>query len=466
MRMSRVRRIQDTTHGLMEFRGMETFVVDVLRTREVQRLRRIRQLGLVHLVFPGGEHSRLVHSLGAAYLAVLFGRQVRDSGRDQYARLVLPDEVAIRDLALAALFHDLGHGPLSHAWEREIIGKQYNAREWKRALGLSPEDPLVERPLKWHVLVGQALLAWPDGELHRMLEDCEKGMAERLRALLVGVHHLSYLPRLLDSDIDVDRADFLRRDSQQCGVTYGGYDLNRLISTCTLGKAADEQLVVGFERSKAMRVVEHFLVARRAMYEAVYHHRTVCSAEGMVANFLRRLKKVVKDGKFQEFESDRIFGPLMKMVAEKPVSPHEVLSTDDFALHVLIEAIAQADRKKDEVVVDLAGRIRSRVLFKAVPHGSEKISDFLKSPGAYQRIEEALEKCGFADPSWYMVRDNPKVEMLSTDPREWTYFIGDDGRATPIREHGSFGMTSMQMPEKDRLFVPEEAVEEVARAIA
>src|SRR5438067_10745592 len=125
MRRSRVRRIQDATHGLMEFRGMETFVVDVLRTREVQRLRRVRQLGLVHLVFPGAEHSRLVHSLGAAYLAVLFGRRLSEATRGYLSKFLIPDEVAVRDFALAALFHDLGHGPLSHAWEREIVGAGY-----------------------------------------------------------------------------------------------------------------------------------------------------------------------------------------------------------------------------------------------------------------------------------------------------------------------------------------------------
>src|SRR3954468_24508616 len=104
---NRIRRVQDSVHGLMEFRGMETLVIEVLRTPEVQRLRRVRQLGLVHLVFPGAEHSRLVHSLGAAYLAVLFGRQLRESAAPFLSRFLVPDEVAVRDLGLAALFHDL-----------------------------------------------------------------------------------------------------------------------------------------------------------------------------------------------------------------------------------------------------------------------------------------------------------------------------------------------------------------------
>ena len=78
MPSSRFQRVQDSVHGLMEFRGMETLVIEVLRTPEIQRLRRIRQLGLAHLVFPGAEHSRLVHSLGAAYLAIRFGRHLQD----------------------------------------------------------------------------------------------------------------------------------------------------------------------------------------------------------------------------------------------------------------------------------------------------------------------------------------------------------------------------------------------------
>ena len=465
MRTSRVRRIQDSVHGLMEFRGMETLVVEVLRTREIQRLRRIRQLGLVHLVFPGGEHSRLVHSIGAAYLAVLFGRQLKEVGRDSITPHLLPDEMSVRDFALAALLHDLGHGPLSHAWEREIIGEEYDESEWRRGLGLPPvKESEGERKLKWHVLVGQAVLAWPEGELHRMLESYERGMAERLGAFLLGEYHLPYLPRLLDSDIDVDRSDFLRRDSQQCGVTFGGYDLSRLISTCVLGTTEGKTLVVGFDQNKSRRVVEHFLVARRAMYEAVYYHRTVRAAEGMVALFLRRLKIVVRDGQLAGFSNDRIVGPLMDMVAGNVVTIQTLLSADDFALHVLIEAVAQAENV-DPVVVDLANRIRTRTLFKAVPRSSQQVSNFLKSPGAYPQINKALNESGFTDPESYLVRDHPRFSLLSKRAGEWGYFVDEAGRATPIRDDDSFRTLSQPSPETDRLFVPEEALDAVTKLI-
>ncbi len=116
MPRSGIQRIQDPVHGLMEFEGMETAIVEILRTPEMQRLRRIRQLGLTHFVFPGAEHSRLVHSLGTAYLAVKFGRHIADISKKYYVPSLCTDESAIRDIAIAALCHDLGHGPMSHPW--------------------------------------------------------------------------------------------------------------------------------------------------------------------------------------------------------------------------------------------------------------------------------------------------------------------------------------------------------------
>jgi uncharacterized protein len=463
MPASQVQMIQDSVHGMMEFRGMETLVVEVLHTREVQRLRRIRQLGLVHLVFPGGEHSRFVHSLGVAYVAALFGRRLRDSSRDSISPFLLPDDTAIRDFALSALFHDLGHGPLSHAWEREIVGEDYDLVGWKKELGLADDHLLNGRRVKWHVLVGQGFLACQDGELYTKLESFEAGTAERVRAFLLGRYHIPYLPRLLDSDVDVDRADFLRRDSQQCGVTYGGYDLPRLVSTCTVGETDEKQLVVGFEQPKSIRPVEQFLIARRAMYEAVYRHKTVRSAEGMIALFLRRLKAIVFMGQMSDF-GDRLVQPLMKMVAGEAIGQRELLSVDDFALQVLIDAVAHADRV-DKTLGDLANRILSRDLFKIVPRPSEKIADFLQSPEAYPRIDVILKDKGFADPEYYRIIDKVTFDMLAERKEEWGYFVDLDGRASEMRDHESIRPIRGQRHDYRRLFVPEEAVVAVANLI-
>ena len=367
--------------------------------------------------------------------------------------------------ALAALFHDLGHGPLSHAWEREIVGEDYDQEAWRRGLGLA-DDPALSRRLKWHVLVGQAFLSWESGELHRVLESYETGTSRRLRAFLLGSYYLAYLPKLLDGDVDVDRGDFLKRDGHQCGVTYGDYDLPRLVSTCTLGKTEEGELAVGFERAKAVRVVEQFLIARRAMYDAVYHHRTVRAAEGMVALFLRRLKTVARGGSaWGVGVRDRIVEPLMKMVAGQVVGPEELLSADDFSLQVLIGSAAD-DLDADPTARDLANRIASRRLFKSVPVAHDRLSDYLQRPTAYQEIDSALRESGFNEPEFYRVVDKVRFRMLADRKQERSYFVSVEGVATPIAEHESIrSVWDGRTHEQVRLMVPEEAVDRVAKVI-
>src|SRR2546423_2603310 len=154
MGRTRIERIQDSVHGLMEFHGMETSVVQVLRAQELQRLRRIRQLGLAHLVFPGAEHSRLVHAIGASFLSTRFSRQLLETTRETLIPFFRPNPSATRDFAIAALCHDLGHGPLSHVWEREVIGEHFDRALWANGLGLGSEPGLEH--LKWHELVWQS----------------------------------------------------------------------------------------------------------------------------------------------------------------------------------------------------------------------------------------------------------------------------------------------------------------------
>jgi len=290
----------------MEFHGMETSVVEVLRAPELQRLRRVRQLGLAHLVFPGAEHSRLAHSIGASYLAIRFARHLREATRDFLVPLLRPNESAIRDFAIAALVHDLGHGPTSHLWEREVIGESFDRKAWCRTLELEYEDAFAS--LKWHELVGQAILAHKDGPLHRLLEQQESGTTERVRYLLLNKYYLPYLPRLLASDIDVDRCDFILRDAIQSGVAYGKYDLEWLIATLNV-RVSNGQLVAGFDRRKSPAVIDQFLNARRSLYETVYYHKTVRVAEGMLGLLLKRVKDYVSANPWPLGEDGTVLTP-------------------------------------------------------------------------------------------------------------------------------------------------------------
>ena len=465
MASGRIQRIQDSVHGLMEFRGMEASSIDLLRTPELQRLRRIRQLGLAHLVFPGAEHSRLVHCLGASYLAILFGRQLQDAASDLLVPDLCPAEDSIRDLAIAALCHDLGHGPLSHAWEREIIGEHYSQRAWQQSLGLAENDALLPDKPKWHELVGHALLSWPDGQLHRLLEQQEEGLSTRIRQLLGGKYFLTYLPRLLASDVDVDRADFIRRDTHQTGVAYGRYDLEWLISTCMIGEedySGGSQLIVGFDGRKAVRVVEQFLIARRALYDTVYQHKAVRCAEGMVALFLRRLKHVIQDG--IRVDVSGFVAPLLKTVRGDAVGPEDLLALDDFSLTVLIDSVANSP-SMDPTARDLANRIVARDLFKAVPLPSDTVNAYLRQPHSYARLYDAIKPYCPGESEYYLVVDTVKFCMLSDDPKNRVYIIGQDHKAKSANDHEL--LQSYRGVSKDavRLFTPREAIPAVTRLI-
>jgi len=462
MRHTGIERVQDSVHGLMEFEGMETSVVEVLRAEELQRLRRIRQTGLVHLVYPGAEHSRLVHSIGAAHVAIRLARRLQEASHAFLAPFLRPKQEAVRDFALAALCHDLGHGPLSHTWEREVIG-EFNRTKWARTLGLSGESRL---PKKWHEMVGQALLAWPDGQLHRLLEQAEEGTSTRIRKLLMKEYYLPYLPRLLSGDVDCDRCDFILRDAHQSGVSHGRYDLKWLISTATVG-ATGEQLVAGFDKRKAPRIVEQFLIARRALYETVYCHKTVKSAEGMVGLLLKRLKQVTRD-KGWILSDQTFFSPFKKAIEGEPLEPQEVMQLDDYGLWGLIQHLSNRSGV-DVTLADLAKRIISRDLLKVVPCAQPKVEEFVRDVENHRRMHEVVSKFCPGDPQYYVHVDSEPFEMFCPDESEHSYFVDLENRnrpATAIRDHPLFRSHHLEPERIVRLYVPRETVESVRRMIS
>ena len=231
--------------------------------------------------------------------------------------------------------------------------------------------------------VGQGLLGWPDGQLHRLLELHEEGRARRIQLLFRGDYYFPYLPRLLSSDVDVDRADFIMRDTHNTGVAYGRFDLNWLISTCSLGRLEGSgDWAVAFDARKAVRVIEQFLIARQALYDTVYHHKTVRCIEGMVGSLLRRLKDLISTGAAPP--ASQIVEPTIRVMRGEALSPHECLALDDFAVFVLIDMVADGSFK-DDTAQDLARRIRTRDLFKMVPLRSHVVADYLSGPEALDR---------------------------------------------------------------------------------
>lgn len=218
-------RIRDPIHGFIAVRPVEASLID---TEPMQRLRRVRQLGLTHLVYPGAEHSRFTHSLGACHVAGQLADTLVRAGWTGDPGLV----------RAAALLHDLGHPPLSHAGEKGGRHEHMTAR-------LIRAEPIAG------VLAAHDLD--PDA-----VADLALGRGDPVAAALVA------------GQLDADRMDYLLRDTRMCGVRYGEYDLPRIVETVTLTPARD---AVAVSRA-GLHAAEGLLLARYSMFQQVYFHRT------------------------------------------------------------------------------------------------------------------------------------------------------------------------------------------------
>jgi len=460
-----MKRVQDPVHGLMEFHGMEEFVIELLQAREIQRMRRIRQLGLASLVYPGADHSRFAHSLGAAYITSRFAAALRVASQHFLAEDLQADEEIGRDLVVAAICHDVGHGPLSHVWERHVVGT-YSSREWRQSLGVPPK-PWINDKMKWHELVTQAFLLNENSDLHQRLEQLETGAAERVAGLIAGDYFLPYLARLFDSDVDVDRCDFVIRDAHHTGVGYGRFDLQWLVSTITVGVDQHGSPVVGFDRAKAPRAIEQLLIARRALYNTVYFHRGVRGAERMMGRLMELLATSDAGDLERLARRPRRWAAFERAVRRLPMTFEQVRSLDDFALDVFVTELA--DSAKDPIIRDLAGRLAVRQLFKPLPLADRKLDEFLfDGDRSLAAINAGLIEAGYEHPDAYRVSDTQDLSFFEASPERTAYFVdqSDSARlATPISEHPELAHYRSDVQPYHWMFVPADAIRPVMRAI-
>jgi HD superfamily phosphohydrolase len=237
--------INDPVHGFIII--PTDFIFDLLEHPYLQRLRRIKQLGLTSFVYPGATHTRFQHALGAVHLMGLAIENIRQKST------IITDEEAEAATA-AILLHDIGHGPFSHALEESIIA------------GLTHED--------LSVLLMNNLNDEFDGKLDLALD------------IFNNKYPKKFLHQLVSGQLDMDRMDYLMRDSFYAGVAEGTIGTERIIKM--LNVVAD-QLVV---EAKGIYSIEKFLIARRLMYWQVYFHKTVIAAENLLVQLLRRAKEI------------------------------------------------------------------------------------------------------------------------------------------------------------------------------
>ncbi len=341
--------INDPVYGFISIPG--EFIFDIIEHPWFQRLRNIKQLGLTSFVYPGANHSRFQHAIGAFHLMEMAVTTLRSKG----VEISHEEEDATY---LAILLHDIGHGPFSHALENSIIE------------GISHEDISL--------LLMQKLNEKYSGKLTMAID------------IFLGRYQRKFLHELISGQMDMDRLDYLRRDSFFTGVIEGSVGSERIIRMLNV---AEEHLVVD---EKGIYSLEKFLIARRLMYWQVYMHKTVLSSESLLVKLLKRARELASSG------IDLYTTPALKFFLKNKFEKADLwregmftpgLIASNFVrlddTDILVSAKYWTDHS-DKVLSDLAGRLIHRNLFAIElqndPFPDEKLNRLEKMAGDLMKI--------------------------------------------------------------------------------
>lgn len=306
-------------------------ILDLINTREFQRLRRIKQLGISSLVFPGAEHSRFTHSIGVYEIA----RQITNHLAQTYPRksvgdgLWNPNEQMIT--LIAALLHDLGHGPYSHTFEHIFKTN--------------------------HEKFTQAIITSPSTEINAVLRRVSPDFPKQVATVINKTYPNQQVVQIISSQIDADRMDYLLRDAYFTGASYGSFDLSRilrLIRPYSNGIAFD---IAG------MHAIEDYIVSRYQMYQQVYFHPVSRSMEVILMHLLKRAKDLYDKSLIDKAVDSSFIPPTLKPFFTGEAQLNDYLMLDDSALITYFNAWQFVD---DPILSDLAIRFLDRKPLKSV----------------------------------------------------------------------------------------------------
>jgi HD superfamily phosphohydrolase len=385
---------RDPVHNIIRVRTDNEegeLMVRLIDTPEFQRLRRIKQLGLGLYTYQGAEHSRFTHSLGAFHLMT----RVLDRLGERYS-INSSDRTAAR---AAALLHDVGHGSFSHVMEKVL---HFHHEQWTIEVLLSDRT-----------------------EIGKLLRAHDPELPQRVAAIIEGKFRPSALNQLVSSQLDVDRMDYLLRDSLMTGAKYGIYDLEWIINALAIDEENDRIYV----EARGIYAVEEYLQARYYMFRQVYFHRTLRSAEAVLRSIVRRALHLIDEGKEVWRASDTAFEKILQRQALS-VTDHLEVDESDFVFHV-----KQWQRSSDAILSDLSKRFIDRRLFKALDLDmpNEMKIEFLST------AREVVTKAGF-DPDYYFIEDRasdlPYYNYYAAEKAEpKTHIYVESGYAIPkVRE--------------------------------
>ncbi|MGK9232723.1 HD domain-containing protein [Inquilinus limosus] len=336
-------RIRDPLHDLIEFSRhseLERALWKVIQTRPFQRLRRIKQLGFSDMIYPGASHSRFAHSIGVFHTArqlmeiVVRHKEARSQTRENHA-------------LAAALVHDLGHGPFSHAFE--TVGK-------KLGLALAEHEEMSERVIR-------------DSEVTKVFdEEMGKGFAGEVADLIRKRGKQTVYTAVVSSQFDADRLDYMQRDRLMTGTRHAGIDFNWLIANLEIASVRTgvdrtsvgevETFVLG---PKAIHAAEAFVLGLFQLYPTVYLHKTTRGAERLFTELLVQVVHLVRDDAV-----DAVGLPAnhpMIRFARQPNDLETALKLDDTAVW---GALSQMTDASDPLISDFSRRLRDRDLYRCI----------------------------------------------------------------------------------------------------
>nr|WP_314801181.1 HD domain-containing protein [uncultured Capnocytophaga sp.] len=327
--------INDPVYGFIHIPN--AFIFDLIEHPFFQRLWRISQMGLSHLVYPGAKHTRFHHALGCMYLM----QKAVQTLRHKRITISAQEEEA---LYIAILLHDIGHGPFSHAMEHSLVE------------GISHEE------------ISLAFMQ----ELNRIFPEKLSIAIE----IFQKKYPKAFMNQLVSSQLDMDRLDYLKRDSFYTGVGEGNINSERIIAMLTV---KDDTLIV---EEKGIYSIEEFLVARRLMYWQVYLHKTSIGAEFLLIKVLERVKELYKEGKhlpmtpaLEFFVQNHITKELFDSKALQLFA-----QLDDYDI---ISGLKQWQYSDDKVLANLSHRLLNRDLLRV---------KLYKTPVTEKEVQSLLQK--------------------------------------------------------------------------
>ena len=392
---------RDPVHGYIHVNHQ--IIWDCINTKEFQRLRRIKQLGATFQVYPTAEHSRFSHSLGVYEVCRRMLTEVDDlknSISDYDKTLVL----------LAALLHDVGHGPFSHTFEAvsKIDHEKYSEM----------------------IILG-------DSEINEVLCSVDKDFPQAVAAIINHTHKNKILSQIVSSQLDADRMDYLLRDAYFTGTSYGSFDINRILRTM---KVVDDKLVI---KESGVHAIEDYIMARYHMYWNVYFHPVSRSYEAVLRSLFKRMEYLKDDPLMDEYSL------LKDFLNEKEPNIKSHFRLDE---SLMLYYFNKMQDSKDKILSDLAKRLLNRQLFKY-----EDIIDKEQQDNIIEKTKEA----GF-DPEYYVTVDTlgqTPYSPYDSDTTSLVYVLNKQDKVVELSNVSEIvaAISAGKEKKESKIFFPKEA---------